>query len=592
MTSIPKLTVLVPTRNRRDVLITRTLPAMFNQDISPEDVEIIVVVDGATDGTAEALRQLRPACSLRVFEQANRGPAAARNIGIHAARGESILFIDDDIICGHGLFQRHLQAHGSGEPAVAYGPISLAEGTPSSVLKYAVDVWYRQYYGHIDAQGGLRFPQDEYLISNSSIPRSSLVACGGFDETMTAKEDFELGLRLWKLGLQFTYLPQARAYEFYLKPSRYVLREDGKAFGETEVLLCRKHPEYRQYSVLGILGKLPGWKLLWRQIYARLPVNPVGLLTPPLWLCDKLCQFPAMQKLGHRLLGTGRGVVEFRSAARQAGSWKTLQSEYGQRLPVFLYHHVGPDRPGMVPGLNVSAQDFERHVCWLARRGYTGICPADWLRWLREGKGLPKKPVLITFDDAYQDLLESAFPVLRKYGFGAAVYVVTGQVGGTNVWDQAHGFGALRLMNAEQIRHWSGQGIEFGAHSRTHVDLTTLSPQELHDEVVGSGKDLESLLGSPVASFAYPYGFHNPAVVDSVRNAFDLAFIVDPKTEGLNSLGTDTHLLMRTLVPATDSVADIEYRARRGYSPIERLRARLRLRSRFKRAVGLSEAGN
>ncbi len=299
-----------------------------------------------------------------------------------------------------------------------------------------------------------------------------------------------------------------------------------------------------------------------------------------------------MQKLGHRLLGTGRGVVEFRSAAREAGSWNALQSEFGKRLPVFLYHHVGPDQPGMVPGLNVSAQTFERHVHWLARRGYTGIRPADWVRWLREAKGLPNKPVLITFDDAYEDLAEYALPVLRKYGFGAAVYVVTGQVGGTNVWDQAHGFGVLRLMNAEQIRHWAGQGIEFGAHSRRHVDLTTLSPQELHDEVEGSGKDLESLLGSPIASFAYPYGFHNPAVVDCVRGAFDLAFIVDLEIEGLNSLGTDPHLLMRTLVPATDSVADTEYRARRGYSPIERLRARLRLRSRFKRAVGLSEAGN
>ena len=592
MTSTPRLSVLVPTRNRRDVLITRTLPAMFNQDISTDDVEIVVVVDGSTDGTADALRQLRPACSLRIFEQANRGPGAARNIGIHAAKGEWILFIDDDIICGPNLFQQHLAAHKNSNPTVAYGPISLAEGTPPSVLKYAIDVWYRQYYGRIDAQGGLKFPQDEYLISNSSITRASLLACGGFDEKMTAKEDFELGLRLWKMGLQFIYLPQARACEFYLKPSRYVLREDGKAFGETEVLLCRKHPEYRPHSVLGILGKLPKWKLLWRRAYARLPVNPVGLLTPPLWICDKLCRFPPMQKLGHRLLGTGRGVAEFRSATRQAGSWKILASEYGKRLPVFLYHHVGPNRPGMHPGLNVSSESFERHVRWLARRGYAGICPADWLRWRREGKGLPDKPVLFTFDDAYEDLAECALPVLRKYGFGAAVYIVTGQVGGTNNWDQALGFGPLRLMNAEQIRHWAAQGIEFGAHSRTHVDLTTLSPAELHEEVVGSGKDLESLLGSRVVSFAYPYGFHNPAVVDSVRRAFDLAFIVDPKIEGVNSLGTDPHLLMRTLVPATDTVMDIELRARRGYSPIERLRSRLRLRSRFKKVIGLSEAGN
>jgi peptidoglycan/xylan/chitin deacetylase (PgdA/CDA1 family)/glycosyltransferase involved in cell wall biosynthesis len=586
MTAPLKLSVMVPTHNRRDVLVSRTLPAMFNQDTPADDYEIVVVVDGSTDGTAEALRQLRPPCSLRIIEQPNRGPSAARNNGIQAAQGDLLLFIDDDIICGPHLFQQHIQAHADSEPAVVYGPISIAPGTPPSVLKYAIEVWYQQYYGRLDSQNGLRFPQDEYLISNSSIPRASLVACGGFDEKMTAKEDYELGLRLWKMGVRFKYLPQGRAYEFYLKPSRYVLRNDGKTFGETEVLLSRKHLDYRPYSVLGVLGKLAGWKRLWRRIYAGLPVNPVGLLTPPLWICDKLCWFSSMQRLGHRLLGTGRGVVEFRSAAREAGSWKALQREYGMRLPVLLYHHVGPHRPGIVPGLTVSPQSFESHVRWLARRGYTGIRPADWLRWRREGKGLPDKPVLFTFDDAYADLVEHAFPVLRRNGFGAAVYVVTGQVGGTDAWDEARGFSPLRLMTAEQIRDWAAQGIEFGAHSRTHVDLTTLSSEELREEVVGSGKDLESILGSRVVSFAYPYGFHNPAAVDCVRAAFDLAFIVDPKIKGMNYLGTEPHLLQRTLVPASDSVVDVECRARWGFSPIERLRNRLRLRSRFKNAGG------
>jgi peptidoglycan/xylan/chitin deacetylase (PgdA/CDA1 family) len=292
-----------------------------------------------------------------------------------------------------------------------------------------------------------------------------------------------------------------------------------------------------------------------------------------------------MQKLGHRLLGTGRGVVEFRSAAKEAGSWNALQREYGMRLPVLLYHHVGPSRPGIVPGLTVSPQTFASHVRWLAVRGYSGICPVPWLRWRREGQGLPEKPVLFTFDDAYADLVEHALPVLRRYGFGAAVYVVTGHLGGTNAWDEARGFSPLPLMTADQIRDWAAQGIEFGAHSRTHVDLTTLTPSSLREEVVGSGKDLESILGSRVASFAYPYGFHNQAVDDCVRAVFDLAFIVDPKVEGINFLGTDPHLLRRTLVPATDSVVDIECRARWGYSPIERLRNRLRLRSRFKDAI-------
>ena len=242
--------------------------------------------------------------------------------------------------------------------------------------------------------------------------------------------------------------------------------------------------------------------------------------------------------------------------------------------------------------MTVSAERFEGHVRWLARNGYKGICPADWLRWRNEGKGLPEKPILFTFDDAYEDLAKYALPVLRRYDFGAAVYVVTGQLGGTNAWDEARGYSALRLMTADQIRYWASLGIEFGAHSRTHADLTGLSPQELSEEVVGSGQDLEALLGAKVVSFAYPYGFHNQAVDDCVRGAFDLAFIADDRNEGMNHLQTDPHLLLRTMIQSNDSVLALRFRARWGYNPflelktrVDDLRSRVALRTRLRRAL-------
>lgn len=562
---------------------------MLSQDIPVDDFEIVIVVDGSTDGTAQALRELKPPCSLRVIEQSNRGPSVARNNGIQAARGELLLFIDDDIICGPHLFRRHVEAHADSEPMVAYGPISIAAETPQSFLKYANEVWYRDYYGRIEAQNGLNLPKDDYLIGNSSMPRATLVECGGFDETMTAKEDYELGLRLWKTGLRFKFLPQAMAYEFYQKPIRSVLRIDGKAFGETEVLLARRHPDYRPYSTLAPLGKMGLWKRLGRRVFAALPLNLVGVLNPPLWICDKLCRFSGMRRLSRRMLGIGRGLVEYSSAARQIRSWQALESEFGKRLPVLLYHRVGPELSGTVRGLTVSPERFERHVRWLARRGYKGICPTDWLRWIREGKGLPSKPILFTFDDGYADLVEYAFPVLRRYGFGAAVYIVTGQLGGSNVWDAARGCASLPLMTAEQIRFWAAQGIEFGAHSRTHADLRSLSAQELSEEVFGSCKDLESILGFRPLSFAYPYGFHNQIVDDCVRTAFDLAFIADDDNEGLNYLQTDPHLLLRTMVQTNDSLLALECRSRWGHYPFldlrNRIRARIALRTRLKRAA-------
>jgi len=292
--------------------------------------------------------------------------------------------------------------------------------------------------------------------------------------------------------------------------------------------------------------------------------------------------YPAYKRLRHSLARVGflRSGYELLLAFGKA-----LDSKFGRRLPVLLYHHVGPLRPGAPPGLTVSPQRFERQVRWLARRGYAGIRPADWAAWRRDGKPLPAKPVLFTFDDAYADLAEHALPVLRRYGFGAAVYVVTGQLGGTNAWGEARSSNTLRLMTAEQIRYWAAQGVEFGAHSRTHADLTTLAAEELAGEVVGSGNDLAELLGARVVSLAYPYGFYNQAVHNCVRGAFDLAFLAGETMEGMNYLETAPHLLRRTMVQPADSWVDVACRARWGRSPLMDLRARLLLRTRLKRAA-------
>lgn len=582
-----KLSIVIPTHNRRDVLLSRTLPAIFEQDFPADEYEVIVVVDGSTDATAEALRELRPPCSLLVIEQPNRGPSAARNKGIQAAKGDLLLFLDDDIICRPHLLKQHVAAHTDPEPTFVYGSISLAPGTPPSVLKYANERWYEKYYGHIESQNGVKWPEDDYLISNSSLPRATLLACGGFDENMPAKEDYELGLRLWKTGVRFRYLPQAVAYEFFVKPSGSFLHSDGDIYGRTEVLLSRKHPEYRLHSQLAGLGRTVWWKRLLREIILRFPLSAAHLFTAPVWVSERFCRFPVAQKVGLRLLEIGRRTTEFRAALKETGSWKAFQGEFGMRLPVLLYHHVGPLRLGTTPGLTISPERFERQVRWLARRGYTGVRPADWLRWRREGTGLPDQPILLTFDDGYADLADYAFPALRRYGFGAGVFIVTGQLGGTNAWDEARGAATHRLLTAEQILYWATQGIEFGAHSRTHADLTTLSAPELAKEVVGSRDDLANLLGSQVVSYAYPYGFYNQAVVDCVREAFDLAFIADDDNEGLNHLLTDPHLQLRTMVQTNDSWLDLECRARWGYNPLLNLRGRLRLRTRLKGAASV-----
>ncbi|MGB7546894.1 MAG: polysaccharide deacetylase family protein, partial [Terracidiphilus sp.] len=185
---------------------------------------------------------------------------------------------------------------------------------------------------------------------------------------------------------------------------------------------------------------------------------------------------------------------------------------------------------------------------------------------------------------AYEDTAEFALPILRRYGFGAAVFVVTERIGGTNTWDESQGCGTLQLMTAEKIRSWAGQGIEFGAHGRTHADLTKLSAEERASEIAGSKSDLSALLGAPVVSFAYPYGECDDSVRDLVRAEFDLAFGTE---EGINYLAGDPHLLRRMNVSPDDSLLAFALNVRGGgLRKIRDWRIRLGLRTRLKRALG------
>jgi peptidoglycan/xylan/chitin deacetylase (PgdA/CDA1 family) len=288
-----------------------------------------------------------------------------------------------------------------------------------------------------------------------------------------------------------------------------------------------------------------------------------------------------MRQLGLYLLRTWIAISFLRGAVEVVG-WRNLQAEVGRRLPVLMYHHVGPPQPDSEPALFVSAARFEAQIRFLARRGYVGIRPSDWISWVRDAKPLPEKSVLVTFDDAIADLNDHAFPVLERYGFNAVVFVPTNCVGKGNLWNYPLGYKWRPCLTAEQIQHWSMKGFDFGAHSRNHPDLTTLEEPELQDEVAGSRADLEKIIGSPVISFAYPYGPHNDDAADCVQQHFALGFTTD---EGLNTLGTNPSLLRRVTVFDWDTLLELELMLRLGWNPIRRLRALLRIRSRLSRVL-------
>ena len=249
------------------------------------------------------------------------------------------------------------------------------------------------------------------------------------------------------------------------------------------------------------------------------------------------------------------------------------------RLPVLLYHRVGPVRTGGHPELTVAPKKFESQLRVLARQGFKGISASSWLATLTDGAPLPPRPIMLTFDDGYSDLAHQALPALQRLGWSATVFVATATIGGESDWDEPEG-AAQPLLSAEDIRIWAAQAFEFGAHGATHCDLTRVGPERLRQEVVGGRDALAELVGRPVTAFAYPYGSYNDDVRKVVGGSFELAFGVD---EGLNDAATDRTQLRRTMVQPGDTTLDLVLRARLGWSPLERVRARIRARDRARR---------
>jgi peptidoglycan/xylan/chitin deacetylase (PgdA/CDA1 family)/glycosyltransferase involved in cell wall biosynthesis len=567
----PTISIAIPTRNHPGELADclRSLVPVRGKAME------VIVVDNASEG--DATQKAAEEFGARYLREPAIGLVRARNLAVREAKGEVIAFLDDDCQVAPGWLDAVGRAFS--DPMVGAVTGQAISGKDTNWVQRQFDSYAR---GFCQPEPVEMTPEDVGDIycravvgvgANMAFRRALLVALDGFTEVTRCGEDDYMLFSVVREGYKVRYTPDSIVYQKHRTGLvSTLLRMIEYGVGGMRVLWYLSAED----KSFALFVKNAWWVLyrnelmqflrsakhlrLWHALFSLASLSGffAGLFLPWGWRAHILGELPAR------------------------GGLNPLEYAPSKTLPVLMYHRVGPDLPGTYRELTVSPGRFKEHMEWLKRNGYSTVGTGDWLAWRREGNPLPQKPVLLTFDDAYEALVEHAFPVLKEYGFTGTVFVVTGEIGGENTWDRNEGSAPIKCMSGEQIRHWSAEGIEFGAHTRTHADLTTLSGSGLEMEVAKSRDDLAAILGAAPLSFAYPFGHYNDAARCCAEKVFQLAFTCD---EGLNAPCAGPALMRRTMVKPRDSRLDFALRVRFGYSPVERLRNRVRLRSRLRDAL-------
>lgn len=232
-----KLSVIVPTYNRLEQL-KRVLSGLENQTAPFEQFEVVVISDGSKDGTEEYVCNRQTSLELYLSSQANQGVAAARNSGLAQARGEIVLFLDDDIVPTPTLLEEHIGWHDKhGDQVVVIGPmLTPPDYNMSPWVRWEQDKLTEQYQAMLN--GEWEATARQFYTGNISLRRCHLIQVGGFDPTFRRAEDVELAYRLMALGLRFLFNPQAIGYH-YAKRSYKSWIATPYAYGRNDVIFTR-----------------------------------------------------------------------------------------------------------------------------------------------------------------------------------------------------------------------------------------------------------------------------------------------------------------------------------------------------------------
>jgi peptidoglycan/xylan/chitin deacetylase (PgdA/CDA1 family) len=201
-------------------------------------------------------------------------------------------------------------------------------------------------------------------------------------------------------------------------------------------------------------------------------------------------------------------------------------------VPILEYHMVNDKEADTYA---VPTAEFKEQLDYLREQGYQTISMLDFMKAKKGKLELPAKPIILTFDDGYEDNYTELLPILERYDMKATVFMVTNFIGteGYLSWDQ--------------LRDMQTRGIEIGSHTANHNPVSELTDDEIRDELGLSKLLLEWNGIHTVYFFSYPNGIYNKTALDLLPKDDYLGAVTGHA--GLNTFSTDPYLLQRTNIP-------------------------------------------
>ena len=214
-------------------------------------------------------------------------------------------------------------------------------------------------------------------------------------------------------------------------------------------------------------------------------------------------------------------------------------------VPILMYHHIGDlpiDATELQTTWTVTSKNFDAQMQWLAHSSFHPISMAQLVAHLKNRQPLPAKPIIISFDDGWEEQFSTAFPIMTRYGLSGTFFVYTQPLDHTE------------FMTWAQVQALAAGGMDIQSHSITHPHLRTMAPDAAFKEIADSKATLEKRLGRPVVAFCYPFGEHNNAIVEMVKRAgYESAVTL---ASGYRQRTDEIYLLRRIRVSYHDALDD------------------------------------